>query len=104
MDWTEAAAKAVRQAEGDGCEILAAPPSVKQIAAIIRAHAPPQPEWRDRPTCPGLWILRSPITKTFWPPQRITEETLNDNQSLEFIWMHEVYGPIPEPPAQEKPR
>ena len=54
---------------------------------IINAH-PTSPQWRDKPTCAGLWLFPSRSNMVFHVTCR-----------EEPYWQYPCFGPIPERPA-----
>jgi hypothetical protein len=58
------------------------------------AAADSSPQWRDKPTCAGLWAFPATATSISWCV-RLREEDVADHR----LWHRPCFGPIPERPA-----
>ena len=86
--WTDQ--QAVEQYTGDLGEIL---PCVTYIGQDA-------PEWRDRPTCPGLWIVETPRNGRF-----VLTVDIGDVGFIERLIgpVLRAFGPLPEIPQELPP-
>jgi hypothetical protein len=51
------------------------------------------PQWRDKPTCAGLWAFPATAQYGSWTVR------VNECDLLTSIWQRPCFGPIPERPA-----
>jgi hypothetical protein len=68
-------------------------------AALELALAAGLPQWREKPTCVGWWVINYPEPHNWltMDAQYITEDEMNDTwEGLS------VYGPLPLPPEGEE--